>query len=206
MKDLQSLLKSNAAFFLIYLSFLIAGICIVLFYSKAEGFYFLNPYHHNLLNYIFYFFTFLGDGFFIVALAVALLVLKKRKLSLLIISSYALSGIAAQALKYFIVEARPALYAPLHDYANFIRDVTLHNYQSFPSGHAASAFALASVIAFTLKNKRLGIILLFTAIFVGYSRIYIGQHFLIDVIAGSIIGVISGIICWLSLYKRTWLV
>lgn len=206
MQNLRLLIKNNYLFFSVYTAFLLAGIFLVLFFTKAQGFYFLNPYHHTLLNYIFYFFTFLGDGFFCISLGILLLFFKGRKLCLLIISSYLFSGIVAQGLKYFIDEARPAIYKGLEGYNNFIPNVTLHNYHSFPSGHSSSGFALATVLALSSINKKYSFIFLLSAILIGYSRVYLGQHFLIDVLAGSFIGVLSGIICWLSLYKRTWLV
>jgi membrane-associated phospholipid phosphatase len=39
------------------------------------------------------------------------------------------------------------------------------------------------------------------AALVGYSRIYLGQHFMDDVLAGSVIGVVSAIVCWIYLDK-----
>lgn len=206
MRNLNAILKDHYSFFIGYLLFLLAGILLILFFTKAEGFYFLNPYHHNYLNYFFYFFTFLGDGVFVVGLAIILLFFKKRKLSLLIVSSYLLSGGIAQAIKYYFEEARPSVYNGLQGYQYFIENVSLQNFHSFPSGHTASGFALAGILAFAFKNKKSELIFLALAIIVGYSRIYIGQHFLIDVLAGSFIGIASAIICWLALYKKLWLV
>ena len=198
MRNFNAILKDHYLFFTGYLLFLLAGILLILFFTKADGFYFLNPYHHHYLNYIFYFFTFLGDGFFVVGLAIILLFFKKRKLCLLIISSYLLSGAIAQTMKYYFEEARPSVYTGLESYQYFIDNVSLHNFHSFPSGHTASGFALAGILAFSFKNKKIELTLLAIAILIGYSRIYIGQHFLIDVLVGSFIGVVSAIICWLA--------
>ena len=119
----------------------------------------------------------------------------------MIISSYLLSGLIAQILKYFILEARPAVFLEKIKYDYFITDVTLHNYHSFPSGHTASAFALAAVLSFSVKNKNYSLLFLAGAILVGYSRIYLGQHFMDDILAGSVVGVISAIFCWLFFDK-----
>jgi membrane-associated phospholipid phosphatase len=121
--------------------------------------------------------------------------LNKRYLSVLVISSYLLSGIIVQILKYFIVEARPAVYLKDSTYQYFIENVTLHNYHAFPSGHTASAFAMATVFAVTKNNTWLSMLLLILAAMVGYSRIFLGQHFLVDVFGGAVVGVIAAIVC-----------
>jgi membrane-associated phospholipid phosphatase len=192
---LLSLYKENRLFFLIFLVFFFASVFVLLFLSKAEGFYLLNTYHSNFLTGIFICFTYLGDGFFCVATGLLLFVFKRRFLSLMVLSSYAISGIIAQALKYCIVEARPAVYLKDSSYQYFIDNVTLHNLYSFPSGHSASAFALAAVLSFSAKNKNYSLLFLTAAILVGYSRIYLAQHFMDDVLAGAVIGLLSAIIC-----------
>jgi membrane-associated phospholipid phosphatase len=198
---LTSLYKENSVFFIIFFLFFLASVFVLLFLSKADGFYLLNTYHRNFLTTIFTWVTYLGDGFFCVATGIFLFVVKKRFLSLMVLSSYAISGIIAQVLKYFIIEARPAVYLKDSAYQYFIDDVTLHNLSAFPSGHTASAFALAAVLSFAAKNKNYSILFLAAAIFVGYSRIYLAQHFLDDVLAGAVIGLLSAIICWIFFEK-----
>ncbi len=60
---------------------------------------------------------------------------------------------------------------------------------SFPSGHTACAFAGAAAI-FLAGYKRTGIGLSVYAALVGFSRIYLGVHYLTDVLAGAFIGII----------------
>ncbi|HXS57290.1 MAG TPA: phosphatase PAP2 family protein [Hanamia sp.] len=194
---LKSLYKQNLFFFIGYFLLAIIACFVLIFYSKADGFILMNPWHSNLLDQFFILFTLFGDGFFVIALGIILFFLKRRFLSLMIISSYLLSGIIAQILKYFIIEARPAFYLEKTNYSHFIDGVTLHNFHSFPSGHTASAFALAAVLSFGIQNKNYSILFLLWAALVGYSRMYLGQHFMDDVFAGSLIGVLSSIFCWL---------
>lgn len=66
------------------------------------------------------------------------------------------------------------------------------NYFSFPSGHTAIFFAIAMAVFYF--NKRWGIIAFVVAILVGLSRIYVGVHWPIDIIAGALIGILSGIV------------
>ena len=196
-----SLYKRNRLFFFVLLLFFLASAFVLLFFSKTDGFYLLNTYHTNFLTTIFTWFTYFGDGLFCLAMGVLLFAFNKRFVSLMVLSSYAISGIIAQVLKYFIIEARPAVYLKDSSYRYFIDDVTLHNLHAFPSGHTASAFALAAVLSFAAKNKTYSILYLVAAILVGYSRIYLAQHFLIDVLAGAVIGVLSAITCWVFFEK-----
>jgi membrane-associated phospholipid phosphatase len=194
---LKSFYKQNLFFFIGYLLLAIIAGFILIFLSKADGFFLMNPLHSDFLDMVFIPFTYFGDGFFIITLGVVLFFLKRRMLSLMILSSYLISGILAQILKYFIVEARPAFYLEKTNYPHFIDGVTLHNFHSFPSGHTASAFALAAVLSFAMKNKNYSVLFLLWAVLVGYSRMYLGQHFMDDVFAGSLIGILSSVFCWI---------
>jgi undecaprenyl-diphosphatase len=62
---------------------------------------------------------------------------------------------------------------------------------SFPSGHAATAFAAA--VAVWLVYPRLGRPLLVLAVVVAVSRVYLGMHYVLDVTAGTLLGIAVGI-------------
>jgi membrane-associated phospholipid phosphatase len=198
---LKSVFRQNKLFFFGYFLLLILAAFVWIFYSKPDGFILLNPYHSKFLNVFFIGITYLGDGIFSVVLAIILFFLNKRFLSLMVFSSFAISGILTQLLKSFISEARPGLFLAKTNYPYFIEHVTLHNFHSFPSGHSTSIFALAAILSFAVKNKSYSILFLLGGLLVGYSRIYLGQHFITDVAVGSIIGVIISMICWMYLEK-----
>ncbi len=64
---------------------------------------------------------------------------------------------------------------------------------SFPSGHSASSFAAATVLAYALTRQRAAIVWALAAT-VAFSRIYIGVHYPLDVVVGSLIGVLIGVL------------
>jgi membrane-associated phospholipid phosphatase len=73
----------------------------------------------------------------------------------------------------------------------FTEGVKVNQYNSFPSGHTSAAFAMALAIAFWYNDSKLSIFMVFLAIFVGLSRIYLQQHFVEDVMGGAVIGLVA---------------
>lgn len=63
---------------------------------------------------------------------------------------------------------------------------------SFPSGHAANNFALATVLV--LFYRRLGWLAFLPAVIVSYSRVYVGSHWPVDVLVSCFLGI--GISCF----------
>ena len=57
---------------------------------------------------------------------------------------------------------------------------------SFPSDHATFAFAVA--VALVLGSRRIGIVALCIAALIAFSRVYVGEHYASDVVAGALIG------------------
>jgi membrane-associated phospholipid phosphatase len=93
---------------------------------------------------------------------------------------------------------RPKQFFPPGQYPYFIDGVTHIGFSSFPSGHSTSIFALVTLLALFDKNKKGNVGYLLAAVAVGYSRIYLGQHFLGDVLTGSCIGVLTAVMVhWL---------
>jgi undecaprenyl-diphosphatase len=69
-----------------------------------------------------------------------------------------------------------------------------HSY-SMPSGHASTAFAAA--VAVGLVYERLRWPLLALAVVIGVSRVWLGVHYLSDVLAGAVLGTIVAVALWL---------
>ncbi len=74
-------------------------------------------------------------------------------------------------------------------------------FPSFPSGHAALAFALAALLALRFRGSGWVGLLFGGAVAVGISRIYLGHHYPSDVLAGALIGSAVGVACYGVVYR-----
>jgi membrane-associated phospholipid phosphatase len=169
--------------------FVILGL-FLLFTTRASGFKDLNLYHSAGLNSFFFYYTNLGDGLFAVFFVLIFLLLRRFDLAIQILLAFLLSGLFSQILKAIIISPRPRDFFSVNDQIYIVDGLTLGGKASFPSGHTATAFSLATSLALYTKRKILGILYLMLAILVGYSRVYLSQHFPADVFGGAIIGVL----------------
>ncbi len=124
--------------------------------------------------------------------------------------SFLSSAIITQALKSIFNAPRPKLFLPDFNLLHQVTDITIHTSRSFPSGHATSAFALAFCLSYFAKTNIVGLFFCLIGVVAAASRIYLLQHFLIDVLLGSVIGVVvSFLVCTLlnnsALHKKSWI-
>jgi membrane-associated phospholipid phosphatase len=193
MRNFRRLLSSNYYFFWGFFLFFLAGLSYLLLSSKSSSFLFLSSWHRPWLDDFFIVYTNLGDGLFSIFIVVLLLILRRFNMAWQILAAYAISGLLAQLLKNLIYSPRPKEFFKMKEHIYLIDGITNTGSSSFPSGHTASIFALVTMLAFFSKHKKLSALYLIPAILVGYSRIYLAQHFLLDVLAGSVIGVLIAI-------------
>ncbi len=179
-------------FLAFYGVFLIIGGGLLLLFSKEDLFLELNSLNTTAGDLVFPYITYLGEGYFSILLVLFFLFCRY---SLAIIStiSFLLTGGVVQLLKHLVFSdvLRPIKHFEGLADVHTVAGVSMHSFFSFPSGHSAGAFSLFFMASLVLlgKWKYLGVILLILAVLTGYSRIYLGQHFPVDVYAGSIIGV-----------------
>ena len=213
MNNFLSLWRSNRVYFLCFILLLLAGLALLILVEKSAAFISLNSLHSFGLNVFFINYTFMGDGIFAICLISAyIFYFKKKKEGLALLYAFLLSGIAVQVIKNLVNSPRPKLFFEQGQYMFFMNGISLSNNSSFPSGHTATAFAIATVLVLFLKNKKWQLPILFSAALVGYSRIYLAQHFLMDVLIGAVIGTGFGLISFIlirgeikiSRFRRHW--
>ncbi len=163
-------------------------------FSKAEIHLFTNHYHCSFCDIFFKIITNIGNGLFPVALGIVLLLFCIRK-GLIVGIASTLAGILSQIFKRLVFpdEPRPLLFFENISNIYIVPGVEMHSHHSFPSGHTATAFSIFFVLSFFTKSVPLKILCLLVALLVGFSRIYLSQHFLADVYFGAIIGISAGI-------------
>jgi len=162
-----------------------------------------------------YFITWLGNAGVVIALVIIFFAVKRpaylRQHLPWFVAAMLVAGLCVFALKKMIARPRP-----LSDFAPLIETGKVHIhvlgqqlwYRSFPSGDTQTAFTAATY--FSCLFPRWALLFLCLAMAVGLSRIYMGAHFPLDVIAGGLIGVAVAFGTWgvrkkaydLPFYKR----
>jgi membrane-associated phospholipid phosphatase len=174
-----------------YWSALLILLLLSLLIAKGNDVLLINGNHNDFTDIFFRFITNLGDGIIFLPIILGLLFIRFY---------YSLVGIAIWVSHgMFCALAKRVLFASAkrpkaildNDLLYFVPNVDVHGAYSFPSGHTATIFGLAVFLSLLIKNRMVSILLLILALLVGYSRIYLLQHFLMDVVAGAFIG--SGI-------------
>lgn len=190
MKNLTDALKRNPLYFISCLLFFIILSAFCIFISKPDGFLYINQFHSKFFDYFFILFTNLGNGLFVIGLMVFMLIRKKFGWSLQIGISFLVSGLLVQVFKHLVYSPRPKSYFG-SQVIHCINGVTGTGSSSFPSGHTTTIFALTALLALYVPGRRSGFFFFMIAALTGFSRIYLSQHFPIDVLAGSAFGVLT---------------
>ena len=151
----------------------------------------LNAFHTPILDTFFKYFTYVG-AWVPCAVAVVLLIFRKWKIASVILVGQLVATLITTPLKHIIRAKRPsAILSDLGINFPVVEGVDLHSTLSFPSGHTSAAFAFCFAVALFCPRWWQKLLCLFVAVLCGYSRIYLSQHFLEDVLAGSMVGVVS---------------
>jgi len=206
------LLRRNSVFIGLSLMLIVALGLALLYIPKGELHLALCDYHTHARDIFFRYYTRIAEWFpYIVC--IALLLFGRIGDGIFASVCMIVSALTTQLFKHLINAPRPITWFEEHmpDVALPIADeVQIHAWYSFPSGHTTSFFALAFVACILLTgNPRISriprilvqIVLFALAALGGYSRIYLSQHFALDVFAGILVGTLITILCYAVFYR-----
>ena len=197
------LIRHNRFFFILLLLYFITGAALLIYFEKGEIELWVNRHHHFWNDYFFSRITFLGDGYFALALVLVLLLLRSVYQAAVLGLSVLSTSLPVQSCKrfFFSHEPRPLMYFKDYPDIHLVNDVEVHSYHSFPSGHSAQAFAIFLSLALLTKNKTFAPTFFSLAFLTAYSRVYLFQHFFIDTYFGAFFAVIMTFITYIILTK-----
>ncbi len=201
----------SEGFFLIpQLAFILVAGMLLLGFSKADLHILINQLNSPEADVFFKWVTEFGHGLSYLAVLLFLLT-RKLKWMVAFVIAVALSNLILLIMKQglFPDVYRPAKYFEIfQNYKLHLVDgVRLHSRHSFPSGHTTTAFTVFLILA-TLTRKNVLKLALFTlALLTGFSRVYLSQHFVVDIVVGSLLGTLSVVFgIWaVGRFQKSWL-
>lgn len=140
-----------------------------------------NLLHNPNLDFFFVYYTRFGE-WPLIALSIGVSLYKNPKLGFWFGLCFLLELFIVQGLKFGLNEPRP-----IQELGNALFQApnnAIAAWRSFPSGHTAGAFTALGFFAVITRHKLLEILFVLMAALVGFSRLYLGQHYLHDVAAG----------------------
>ena len=199
--------KNNGPFLSAFALIWFVVLLVAVEYSRVNAHLLLNSFHTPFLDTFFKYFTYIGGGF-PVYVGIAWFLFNKRQ-GLYILLTQGLTAIFTQIAKYTFAHPRPLTYfkeigASLPPTVEGVQIWDAYN--SFPSGHTSATFALCACLAAITppKYRWLQLVWVLFGWLGSYSRIYLSQHFVDDILAGSVIGVVSAGILYVVLFQKEW--
>ncbi len=113
---------------------------------------------------------------------------KWTRIFLSMLLAMAIAGIAGHVIKRTVPRARPSVKSELRWGGPRFSS----KYHSFPSGHVGASAAFFGVLLFA--RRRIGLACLPIPILIGFSRMYIGAHYLSDVVCAAVLGILCAAI------------
>ena len=188
---------------------LILGV-ILMIIPKAELHLSLSQHHTSILDIVVPIFTNLVD--WLPYLIVVLLLFYRAGWATFLASNLLLSTIIVQPIKHIVNAPRPITwFSENHPDINLtlVEGVKMNEWNSFPSGHTTTFFVLFFTLSIIICTKNikgkyiLAFICFLCASFGAYTRIYLSQHFALDVFAGILIAIFSTLILYFFVVRKT---
>jgi membrane-associated phospholipid phosphatase len=188
----KKIFHDNRYFIIPFLIWCIVGLWLLLTFSAKELFFSVNGHYSVWGDYFNSALSMYGRGDSILFLLILLLLIpsfRNRNYIFTALLFGLLNPSSVNISKKYFSTARP-LGEYNESIIHTVKWLTNLYYHSFPSGHTIGAFGFFALVSFYLpKHLKPWSSLFFTlGLGTAYSRLYLGQHFFIDVYVGSIIG------------------
>jgi membrane-associated phospholipid phosphatase len=160
--------------------------------GQVEMIKWFNGIHTPFLDQLFASLTLLGTAIiFLPFLIVA--VFHRYSLAIGLIGNAVLQSLVVSLFKRILFPRAPRPIQFLDpDIVHRVQGVSIHRWMSFPSGHTVTIFGLCVFVSLWTKNYWMSTALLLLAVLVGISRMYLTQHFPLDVATGAFFGTTIG--------------
>lgn len=203
MIEFARITKRHRFLLITYFQFLVLGVLILSFHNNLEISLLINRLNSPVLDFFFKYWTYFGS-FALIGPIILFQCFVKYRYALITAVSSLVGFLLVQIAKRFIWydAPRPKVFFDGMPDIHYVAGVHLHSTHSFPSGHTTGAFALFIALALLSKRPVWQMLFLVAALLVGYSRLYLGQHFAIDVLVGSAIGTVSALASYLFFINR----
>lgn len=117
----------------------------------------------------------------------------RRRLTLTVLAALATSLATALIFQFLTLRPRP-------EQVRFV--IAPPQFPSYPSGHAAMAFAVATALALTYRRWWAWLATFSIASLIALSRVYLGLHYPSDIFGGAVVGIGAGAACYGVLAKE----
>jgi membrane-associated phospholipid phosphatase len=183
--------KKISVFVMMLFLFQCAGWIFWGIHGKHTAFLLLNgPWQQPYWAYVFYLFTALGE-WPVIAFTIGMAYYLKRPYVRYVVMAFITGGLAIMLFKFGLCShmSRPGLELKDADQLWVSPFLTTAFHHSFPSGHTMTAFIGFTSLQLLFKPGLWGqFVLFFCAMMAGFSRVFNGQHFIEDVLAGALLG------------------
>jgi membrane-associated phospholipid phosphatase len=192
----KEILQQTRIFLVLFACYLLIPGFILLMTAKGQFEIWLNSFHTTYFDNFFYWVTYFGDGFFAAFLLIGLILFFSIRKGLIITGILLAVSVVTQVLKLFVFPTmdRPSVYLKDVLELHFVKGLEIHTSNSFPSGHTTQAFCLFFLFSYYYANRSMNYLFFLLAVLAGISRVYLLQHFLIDIYAGAVIGSLGSLI------------
>lgn len=192
-----TLIRDNKHFLITYCLIAICFLFYISISNKGDEIILINQYHNEYNDFFFKYSSIIAEGTFY---GVFLLILGFFRFKYFFngVITFLLAGGVTQILKRIFNLPRPKAFLEesIFSTLNFVEGVKIHSSFSFPSGHSTAAFSMMFFLSLITPNKYVRVLFAIIASIMGLSRVYLFQHFLVDVLVGSFIGIIVTLIVY----------